>query len=97
MEPITIIIIAVAAVLCVGAFFAGVLYRKKIAEAEIGGAEEKAKAIIAEAEKTAETKKKEFLIEAKEEIHKNKAEFEKESKETEDPKWIFSNKTVNLL
>lgn len=81
MEPITIIIIAVAAVLCVGAFFAGVLYRKKIAEAEIGGAEKRAKAIIAEAEKAGETKKKEFLIEAKEEIHKSKAEFERESKE----------------
>ena len=81
MEPMTIIFIAAAALLCVLTFFAGTLYRKKIAEAKIGGAEQKAKSIIAEAQKAAETKKKEVLIEAKEEIHRNKAEFEKETKE----------------
>ena len=58
MEPITIIIIAAAAVACVVSFFGGTLYRKKIAEAKIGGAEQKAKSIIAEAQKAAETKKK---------------------------------------
>lgn len=75
------IIIAAAAVCCIGTFFAGIMYRKRIGEAEIGGAEEKAKAIISEATKTAETKKKEALLEAKDEIHKSRTEFEKESKE----------------
>ena len=75
------IIIAAAAVCCIGAFFAGIMYRKRIGEAEIGGAEEKANAIISEATKTAETKKKEALLEAKDEIHKSRTEFEKESKE----------------
>ena len=75
------IIIAAAAVCCIGAFFAGIMYRKKIAEAEIGGAEEKAKNIVSDAVKAAETKKKEALLEAKDEIHKSRTEFEKESKE----------------
>ena len=76
-----IITISVAAVCCVVAFFAGNLYRKKIAEAKIGGAEQKAKAIVDQAVKDAETKKKEALLEAKDEIHKSRNEFEKESKE----------------
>jgi len=76
-----IITIAVAAVCCVVAFFAGNLYRKKIAEAKIGGAEQKAKSIVDQAVKEAETKKKEALLEAKDEIHKSRNEFEKESKE----------------
>ena len=33
----------------------GVIYRKKVAEAEIGSAEEKAKSIVSEAKKQAET------------------------------------------
>ena len=68
---------------CIVSFIAGKSYRKKFAEAEIGGAEEKAKAIIAEAIKVADTKKKEALLEAKDEIHKSRAEFEKESNETD--------------
>ncbi len=76
-----IITIAAAAVGCVVAFFAGSMYRKKIAEAKIGGAEQKAKAIVDQAVKEAETKKKEALLEAKDEIHKSRNEFEKESKE----------------
>ena len=76
------VIIGIVAVLaCAGSFFGGKQYRMKIAEAEIGGAEEKAKAIIAEAKKDAETKKKEALLEAKDEIHKSRTEFERESKE----------------
>ena len=47
-----IIIAALIAVVClVGGFFAGVFYRKKVGEAEIGSAEEKAKSIIDEAMK----------------------------------------------
>ena len=63
------------------AFFLGVGYRKKIAESEIGSAEEEAKKLINDAIKVAETKKKESLIEAKEEILRNRQESEKDLKE----------------
>ncbi len=76
-----IITIASAALALIIGFSIGFVYRKKIAEAKIGGAEKKAKVIIEEAKKTAETKKKEALIEAKDEIHKNRNEFERELKE----------------
>ncbi|MBE6574150.1 MAG: ribonuclease Y [Ruminococcaceae bacterium] len=62
-------------------FFFGILYRKKVAEAEIGSAEAQAKKIVEEGEKLAETKKKEALLEAKEEILKAKNESEREMKE----------------
>ena len=58
-----------------------VAYRKKVYEAKIGSAEEKAREIIDEALKTAETKKREALLEAKEESLRTKNEFERESKE----------------
>ena len=78
--PYTIIwVVAVIAALVVG-FALGVAYRKKVAEAEIAGAEEEAKHIINDAIKSAESKKREALVEAKEEIHRNRTEFEKEEK-----------------
>ena len=55
----------------------GILYRKKVAEAEIGSAEQEAKKIIDEGIKLAETKKKEALIEAKEEILRSRNEAER--------------------
>ncbi len=63
------------------AFRIGIMYRKKIAESEIGSAEEQAKKILNDAIKSAEAKKKETLVEAKEEIHKMRNEAERESKE----------------
>ena len=65
----TAVIIAVIALvlgLAVG-IFAGYLYRKKVAEKEIGSAEEEAKRILNDALKAAENKKREILLEAKEE------------------------------
>lgn len=62
-------------------FRAGITYRRKIAEAEIGGAEEEAKRIVEEAKKLASNSKKEALLEAKDEIHKNRLEFDRELKE----------------
>ena len=56
-------------------------YRKKIGEAAIGSAEEKARNIINDAIKTAETKSKESLLEAKEEIHRNRTEADREIRE----------------
>ncbi|MDF2685300.1 MAG: Hydrolase superfamily [Clostridia bacterium] len=76
---ITIIVAVIVGVAALaGGFFIGVLYRKRIAEATIGSAEEKAKDIVNEAVKSAETKQKEALLEAKEEIHRNRNESEKE-------------------
>lgn len=72
---IAIVAIPVAA-FC--AFKSGISYRRKVAEAEIGGAESRAKDIINEAKAKAENKKREVLLEAKEEVMKTKAEAEKE-------------------
>ena len=60
---------------------AGISHRKKVAEAEIGSAEEQAKRILEESLKTAETKKKEALLAAKEEIIKLKTDTDEELKE----------------
>lgn len=62
-------------------FFAGVTYRKRIAEAQIGSAEEKARKVIDDAIKTGEAKKREVLLEAKEENIKVRNELEKEVRE----------------
>ena len=76
------LIISIAAiVLCAVFFAAGVLYRKKVAEKQIGSAEEGARRIINEAIKGGESKKREMLLEAKEEIHKSRSEYEQEVKE----------------
>ncbi len=72
----------VVAVLCSCTFFCfGILYRKKVAESEIGQAEVEARRIINEAIKSAEAKKKEATLEAKEEAIHLRAEAEKELKE----------------
>ena len=76
----TTTIIAAAVALILG-FGMGFLFRRQIAEGKIGGAENKAKQIIADANKAAETKKKEALLEAKDEIHKSRTEFEREIKD----------------
>ena len=70
-----------AIVFSIIAFLLGIQYRRKVAEAEIGGAEEEAKRILSEAVKNAETKKKESLIEAKDEMHKLRTEADKEIKD----------------
>jgi ribonuclease Y len=63
------------------AFYLGIAYRKKVAEAELGSAEDQAKKIMNDAAKAAETKKKEALIEAKDEIHKLRIETDKDLKD----------------
>lgn len=62
-------------------FGIGYWIRKKTAEAKIISAEEAAKKIIVDAERSSEAKKKEALVEAKEEIHKLRSELERETKE----------------
>ncbi|MBO5218935.1 MAG: ribonuclease Y [Clostridia bacterium] len=80
LEIVLSIVITAVVCLPVGVFF-GIMYRKKVGEAEIGSAEEQAKKIIEDGERTAESKKKEALIEAKEEILRQKNESEREIKE----------------
>ena len=75
------IIVGIGLLMLAGGFFGGIAYRKKIAEAEIGSAEQEAKRLVDEAVKLAETKKKESVLEAKEEILAAKKENEREIKE----------------
>ncbi len=62
-------------------FPVGILYRKNVAEKELGSAEDEAKRIINEAIKGAESKKREALVEAKEDILKARNDYEREVKE----------------
>ncbi len=80
MNAVLAVILIVVAVI-VGAavgIFIGNAYRKKVAEAEIGSAEEEAKRIVSDAMKTAEAKKKEAILEGKDEVHRLRNEGEKE-------------------
>ena len=83
MNPILAIVLMVACLAVGGVvgIFAGIAYRKKISEAKIGSAEERAKVIVAESEKQAETLRKEALLSAKEDIMRRKNEMEQEIKE----------------
>lgn len=82
MDPMYIVIGAVALVvgLLVGSAI-GSMIRRRVAEKEIGSAEEQAAKIVEDAIKVAESKKKESLLEAKEEILRNRTEVENELKE----------------
>ena len=83
VEPIVWVIIVVAAfviALIIGCLI-GNAYRKNIAEAKIGKAEDKAKDIIDDALKTAESKKRDILLTAKEDALKTKNDIEKEVKD----------------
>ena len=83
VSPVIAAVIAVVAgvVAAAIAFFAGVSYRRKTAEAKIGSAEDEAKRLINDAMKAAQQKRKEALIEAKDEAFQLKAEADKEIKE----------------
>ena len=79
---LAIIFIDVGSVVGIAAGFGfGVVYRKKVAEREIGSAEAEATRLINEAIRSGESRKKEMLLEAKDEIHKSRTEYEKEVKE----------------
>ena len=87
MQPLLIVLYCAIAFVVSGlifgfiAFKLGVNYRKKVAEAEIGSAEEEAKRIVNDAIKDADSKKKETIIEAKDEIHRLRTDAERELKE----------------
>ncbi|MEG2851872.1 MAG: Rnase Y domain-containing protein, partial [Hydrogenoanaerobacterium sp.] len=81
---VLVYIITAAITLVVGivvAFPLGIAYRRKVAEAELGSAEEEAKKMLSDAIKTAEAKKKEALVEAKDDIYKMRQEAERDVKE----------------
>ena len=82
MDPIEILITVGVGVVCLilGGLL-GIIYRKKVAEAKIGTAEQKAQELVSEGEKQAETLKKEALLSAKEEIMRQKNDMEQEIKE----------------
>ena len=72
-----------AACFIVGAivfFFIGITYRKRIAEATIGSAEEQAEKIVNDSKLDADRLKKEVVLQAKDEMMKKKDEFEAEVK-----------------
>ena len=75
-----ILIVVVAVVGLAAGFRMGIVYRKKVAEREIGSAEMEATRLINEAIRGGENKKKEMLLEAKDEIHRSRTEHEKEGK-----------------
>ncbi|MGN0452420.1 MAG: ribonuclease Y [Ruminococcus sp.] len=79
---LSVVLIAVALILggAIGVA-AGIAHRKRVAENEIGSAEQEAKRIISDAMKTAEAKKKEAIIEGKDEIHRQRTEAEKDINE----------------
>ncbi len=79
---VTVIAAIVAAVVAaVIAWPCAINYHKKVVDAKIGDAEERAREIIDEALKTAETKKREAMLEVKEESMRTRNELEKETKE----------------
>ena len=83
MSPIPIIIaVLITIVISVPVtYYFTSAYQKKVVEAKFGSADEKARAIIDEAVKTAETKKRESLLEVKEESIRTKNELDREMKE----------------
>lgn len=62
-------------------FKIGIAYRKKVAETEIGNAEEQALKIINDAHNNAKAKGKEIVVEAKEEAHRIRTEADKDIKD----------------
>ena len=80
MQTVIAVVVAIA-VTAIVVYFVTSAYHKKVTEAKIGNAEEKAREIIDEAVKTAETKKREAMLEAKEESIRVKNDLDKEVKE----------------
>ena len=83
MQPWMWIVVIVLTALVTGAicFFSGVNYRKKVAEARIGSAEDEAKRIVNDALKSAEQKRKEAIVEAKDELFKLRSDADREVRE----------------
>lgn len=76
-----VLIIVFAIIAGIVAFYAGINYRKKVAESQIGSAEKEAERIVEAAKESAEAKKKESILEGKDEIHRLRNEADKELNE----------------
>ena len=81
MVPIIIAVLVAVVLTAAITWPCAIGYRKKVVEAKLGNAEDRAREIVDEALKTAETKKREAMLEAKEESMKTRNELEKETKE----------------
>ena len=81
MGSVIIAVVITLLVTAVVVYFVTTAYYKKVTEAKIRNADEKAREIIDEAVKTAETKKREAMLEAKEESIRVKNDLDKEVKE----------------
>ena len=75
------IIIACVVAAAAAGVLVGIVYRKKVAEATIGSAQQEATRIVNDAVSKAESKKKEAILEAKDEIPRQRTELEKELRE----------------
>ena len=76
-----VIIVACVVVAAAAGTAIGIVYRKKVAEATIGSAQQEATRIVNDAVSKAESKKKEAILEAKDEIHRQRTELERELRE----------------
>ena len=87
--PIIITAAVTAVIVAVIVWFVATGIQQSKYKATVGSAEERSRAIIDDALKTAESKKREVLLEAKEENLKAQNELEKEDQRT--PKRIVQN------
>ena len=76
-----VLIIVFAVIAGIVAFYAGINYRKKVAESQIGSAEKEAERIVEAAKESAEAKKKESILEGKDVIRRLRNEADKELNE----------------
>lgn len=101
LDEVILYVILAAIAACAVGIGAGYIFRKHIAEARIGSAEEKAKSIAAEAQKTleaasreAETLKKESIVQTREELHKIREAAELENKQRHDELQQYEQRLV---
>ena len=95
MVPIIITAAVTAVIVAVIVWFVATGIQQSKYKATVGSAEERSRAIIDDALKTAESKKREVLLEAKEENLKAQNELEKEIKERRSELSRMEKRAVN--
>ena len=81
MVPIIIAVLVAVVLTAAITWPCAIGYRKKVVEAKLGNAEDRAREIVDEALKAAETKKREAMLEAKEESMKTRRIRERDQRE----------------
>ncbi|MCC8129951.1 MAG: ribonuclease Y [Clostridiales bacterium] len=81
MDVPILVTILIALIIGVACAVGGYVYRKSVAEKEIGSAEDEATRIVNAAIKESEAKKRDALAEARETIHQERSVFDREVKE----------------